>query len=75
MIHTITYIGVVAITAILMLLYDWRGLKEAKVKVAYFALYIPGFTLAILLLIYPNLPGPNQWMWPLFQPLAKLLLK
>ncbi|PWW08414.1 hypothetical protein DFQ01_101135 [Paenibacillus cellulosilyticus] len=70
-----THIAVVTLVAIGMLLFDWRGLTDIRTKIAYFSLYIPGFTLAILLIIYPNLPGPVQWMRPLFAPLAKLLFK
>ncbi|GMK38203.1 hypothetical protein PCCS19_12570 [Paenibacillus sp. CCS19] len=70
-----THIVVIVVVAALMLLFDWRGLKDVRTKTAYFILYIPGFTLAILLVINPSLPGPVQWMRPLFAPLAKLLFK
>lgn len=70
-----TNIAVILLIAIVMLLFDWRGLKDVRTKAAYFILYIPGFTLAILLIINPNLPGPIQWMQPLFAPLAKKLFK
>ncbi|MBD3920765.1 hypothetical protein H8B09_18510 [Paenibacillus sp. PR3] len=73
--HPKTYIVVILLIAILMLLFDWRGLKDAKTKAAYLILYVPGVALAILLVINPNIPGPVQWMQPLFQPLAKMLFK
>ncbi|WP_127534243.1 hypothetical protein [Paenibacillus kobensis] len=58
-----------------MLAYDWRKLRGARTIIAYLTLYISGFTIAFLLVINPNLPGPTQVLRPLFLPLAKLLLK
>jgi|GEM_PF-1135799 len=65
---------ILVLTAIVMLAYDWRRLRDARTVMAYSILYIGGYTIAVLLVFNPDLPGPNDVLRPLFSPLAKLLL-
>lgn len=52
----------VTITLVLIFLYQWPKLKknEKKVKIAFFSLMLLNWVLAVLLVIYPEMPGPGQ---------------
>ena len=68
--------GILGVTVILGLifLYQWPKLKknEKKVKIAFFSLMLMNWVLAVLLVIYPKMPGPGQlidFIYKSFKPL------
>ncbi|MWC27246.1 hypothetical protein [Paenibacillus sp. MMS18-CY102] len=63
------------VAAIAIVAYDWRSIKDTRTKIAYLVLFGSGFTLAVALLVYPELPGPSDLLRPILAPAAKLLLK
>jgi multisubunit Na+/H+ antiporter MnhB subunit len=56
--------GILGVTVILVLifLYQWPKLKKngRKVKMAFFLLMLLNWVLAVLLVIFPEMPGPGQ---------------
>jgi len=65
-------IGLLAIgTSIIMA--EWRGSKSKKMRVAMTSITLAATLLALLLLIYPGLPGPTQMMKLLFGRLDKMM--
>ncbi|MFF2446193.1 hypothetical protein ACFVSW_03745 [Neobacillus sp. NPDC058068] len=69
-------VGVIlGITALLVLihLWEWPKLKkyERKIKVVFFTLLTIGWLLAILLVLFPNMPGPSQLIDFIFKPFGK----
>lgn len=71
--------AVLGITAILafMTVYEWPKMKAQmkKEKMAFAALTILGGILALLLVFYPEMPGPTKWIDAVFKPLGKFLEK
>jgi multisubunit Na+/H+ antiporter MnhB subunit len=67
----------ITIVAILMVLYEWPGIKpgQKKEKAVLIGLTLMGWSLAITLLFLPNLPGPTQWIDTLFQPVKQIFPK
>ncbi|MEY2196586.1 hypothetical protein AB7942_28300 [Neobacillus sp. BF23-41] len=65
-------VGVVLIT-----LYEWPKINQnqKKEKAAFVTLTAMGWLLSILLLYFPDMPGPTQMIEKLFKPLGKLLEK
>jgi hypothetical protein len=59
----------------LIILYEWPKLKKNvwKVKVVFFTLITIGWLLAILLVLFPTLPGPSQLVDYIYAPLSRLL--
>ena len=57
-------VGILGVTVILVLIffYQWPVLKknEKKVKTAFFSIMIVNWVLAVLLVIFPEMPGPGQ---------------
>lgn len=70
---------VVAITFLvcLMFLYQWPKMNQhlKKDKVAFVSLTAIGWSLAILLIYFPDIPGPNKLIQAIFEPLEKMLAK
>lgn len=60
--------------AALALWVDYRQLRSRKLKIAYYVLYAGTLLLALALIVYPLLPGPNQFNRLVFAPLADWLL-
>ncbi len=56
--------GILGVTVILVLifLYQWPKLKKngRKVKMTFFLLMLLNWVLAVLLVIFPEMPGPGQ---------------
>lgn len=56
--------GIIGVTVILVLifLYQWPKLKKngRKVKIVFFSLMLLNWVLAVLLVIFPEMPGPGQ---------------
>lgn len=62
---------------IFMSLYQWPKLKknQKKEKAAFLSLLILGWALAILLIIFPDIPGPTQLIDWIYKPFGKILEK
>ncbi|MFK9093917.1 hypothetical protein [Bacillus salipaludis] len=62
---------------IFMSLYQWPKLKKNKKreKAAFLSLLILGWALAILLIIFPDIPGPTQMIDWIYKPFGKILEK
>lgn len=71
------WVQMFAITLIplLITLYEWPKLRHKGIrdKAAFSVLTGAGWILAILLIVYPNMPGPSQMAEVLFKPLAKFI--
>jgi 4-hydroxybenzoate polyprenyltransferase len=70
--------AVLGITLIitLMTLYEWSRMdpqKQKKEKAAFVTFTTVGWLLAILLVYYPELPGPTQVMEAIYKPFGKVL--
>lgn len=74
-----TWISVVGITlcVVLITLYELPKIKKSqkKEKTAFVTLTAMGWMLGILLLFFPDLPGPTQLISKIFHPLGKILEK
>ncbi|WP_307340472.1 hypothetical protein [Caldalkalibacillus uzonensis] len=68
---------IILVTVIVMLiaLYEWPKINrhEIKEKRAFIVLTVMGWGLAVLLLYFPDLPGPNEWVGKIFGPLKKFV--
>ncbi|WP_019119414.1 hypothetical protein [Brevibacillus massiliensis] len=69
-------LGITAV-ALILFLFEWPKLRHGmkREKRAFAVLTVIGWALAILLVMYPNLPGPSQVIDKLYKPLGKLLEK
>lgn len=72
----ITVIGI-TVCVVLIFLYEWPKMdrNQKKEKAAFVILTTMGWLLAILLLFFPDMPGPTQMIDMLFKPLSKMLEK
>ncbi|AVX07679.1 MULTISPECIES: hypothetical protein [Priestia] len=72
----ITVIGI-TVCVVLIFLYEWPKMdrNQKKEKAAFVILTTMGWLLAILLLFFPDMPGPTQMIDMLFKPLGKMLEK
>ncbi|MFE0299106.1 hypothetical protein [Priestia megaterium] len=72
----ITVIGI-TVCVVLIFLYEWPKMdrNQKKEKAAFVILTTMGWLLAILLLFFPDMPGPTQMIDMLFKPLGKTLEK
>jgi hypothetical protein len=57
----------------LIILYEWPKLKKnvRKVKVVFFTLITIGWLLAMLLVLFPTLPGPGQLIDNIYSPIGR----
>lgn len=73
------YASVIGITTavILITLYEWPKMKinQKKEKWAFISLTMIGWILAILLVFFPDMPGPTDLIDIIFKPMGKLLEK
>ncbi|MDR7002832.1 hypothetical protein [Neobacillus niacini] len=62
---------------LVMTLYQWPKLtqNQKRDKIAFLFLSILGWMLTILLIFFPDIPGPTQLVNSLYEPLGKLLEK
>jgi len=51
------------------------GRYSGKDKLAFSVLLAFGWVVTLLLVIYPELPGPTQWVDAVYKPLSKLIEK
>lgn len=58
-----------------MFLYEWPQMnrKQKKEKVTFIGLTAMGWLLGVMLVFFPDLPGPTQLFDNLFKPLGKML--
>ncbi|ETI68643.1 hypothetical protein [Neobacillus vireti] len=67
--------GIFGITALIVLIYlwEWPKLKKngRKIIVVFFTLITIGWVLAILLVLFPNMPGPSQLIDFIFKPIGR----
>ncbi|UVI28751.1 hypothetical protein [Paenibacillus spongiae] len=54
---------------------NWRGMKYWKEKAAFLMITSGGWLIAILLICFPNMKGPSEWISMIFKPLDLLLHK
>ncbi|WP_141430429.1 hypothetical protein [Bacillus sp. 03113] len=71
------WLAVLGITtwAVVLTFYEWPKMNpnQKKEKVTFVTLTTLGWLLAVLLLFFPNMPGPTQLLDYIFKPLSKLL--
>jgi uncharacterized membrane protein len=67
----------IMVIVILMTLFEWPKINQnqKKEKVAFVAITAISFLLAILLNMYPDMPGPTQLVESIYKPFAKILEK
>lgn len=68
--------GLTVIVAFIFL-YEWPQMnpKQKKEKAAFIGVTTMGWLLGVLLVFYPDLPGPTELFSMIFGPLGKLLEK
>lgn len=67
----------VTVIAFLIVLFEWPKMNQylLKEKATFAAITIIGWLLAILLIFFPDMPGPTQMVDAIYKPLGKLLEK
>ncbi|MCQ6561750.1 hypothetical protein [Paenibacillus mendelii] len=67
----------ITVILVLMAMYEWPKMdkKMKKEKSAFVAITIIGWLLAMLLVFFPDMPGPTQLVDAIYKPLGKLLEK
>ncbi|OPH58065.1 hypothetical protein BC351_24255 [Paenibacillus ferrarius] len=61
------------VLALVIYMMEARHEKSAKVKAAIGGISVIAMTIGILLLYFPELPGPTDWVLPLFNPLNRMI--
>jgi uncharacterized membrane protein len=63
--------------AVCIVLFQWPKIKprQKKEKAALISLTLLGWLLSCLLVWFPEMPGPGQWIDTIYKPLGKLLEK
>lgn len=71
-----TILGVTILVA-LITLYEWPKINfdQKKEKITYITLIAVGWLLAILLIFFPDMPGPAELVNMIYKPLGKILEK
>ncbi|PGY12943.1 hypothetical protein [Bacillus sp. AFS031507] len=67
----------ITICMILIALFEWPKMSrnQKKEKAAFVTITAMGWLLAILLLFFPDMPGPTQLIDKLFKPLGQIIEK
>ncbi len=67
----------IMVIIMIIILFEWPKINQVqkKEKVAFMALNAIGCLLAILLIFYPDMPGPAQLVEAIYKPLGKFLEK
>jgi uncharacterized membrane protein len=65
----------ITIVIVLMFLYEWPKMnqKQKKDKYTFVVLSAMSWILAVLLLFFPEMPGPTEMVDQIFKPLGKML--
>lgn len=71
----LSFVLAITVTVALIALFEWRQINQKlkREKIAFVTLTAVGWLLAILLVLYPDMPGPTQFVEAIFKPLGKLL--
>lgn len=66
-----------AAVLVFMVLYDWPKMTQQmkREKMVYGILTGLGAILSVLLVFYPEMPGPTQWFDVMYKPLVNLMEK
>lgn len=71
--------AILGTTAVLVFMTIWEWPKMEvhmkREKLVFVALTILGWVLAVLLVFYPDLPGPTQWLDAIYERLGNFLKK
>lgn len=69
--------GMVTAVATAIVLFEQSGIRHRprKEKAAFAALMAIGYLLAILLVHYPDIPGPDKWVEVVYKPLFGNILE
>jgi hypothetical protein len=67
----------ITVCVVLIVLYEWPKMdrNQKREKAAFVTLSMMGWLLAILLLFFPDMPGPTQMIEKVFEPLRKMIQK
>jgi multisubunit Na+/H+ antiporter MnhB subunit len=67
----------ITVVLVFMTIYEWPKMKVQmkREKIAFAVLTMLGGVLAFLLVFYPEMPGPTQWIAAIYKPLGKFLEK
>ncbi|MED1472732.1 hypothetical protein [Bacillus salipaludis] len=67
----------ITVCVVLIILFEWPKMEQnqKKEKTAFVTITAVGWILGILLLFFPDMPGPTQMIEILFKPLGKMLEK
>lgn len=65
----------ITLLAAAVFLWDWPKLSRQplNVRTSFIAVTVLGWALAVLLVFFPELPGPTQLVDAIFKPLGKIL--
>ncbi|TNJ67716.1 hypothetical protein FE784_02855 [Paenibacillus hemerocallicola] len=65
----------ITLLVVVIFLWDWPKLSRqpATLRTAFIAVTVLGWVLAVLLVFFPELPGPTQLVDTIFKPLGKTL--
>jgi hypothetical protein len=71
------YVAAITFLVVLIFLYEWPKIDKTKKKekITFLSLNLIGWVLAVLLIFFPDLPGPTQVVETIFQPLSNILEK
>lgn len=69
-----TVLGI-TVVLVFMTVLEWPKMKRhmKKEKIAFAAFIILGGVLAVLLVFFPEMPGPTQWIEAIYKPLGIVL--
>lgn len=71
------WISIAGLTLVVAMItvWEWSQVRRFPVrdKAAFVALMAVGWLLAVLLMLFPGLPGPSELVDKVFKPLGKLL--
>ncbi|NSL50808.1 hypothetical protein [Calidifontibacillus erzurumensis] len=71
------WIGILGVSFIIVCIFfiQWPKMKKysLKEKIVFLSMTFLGWILALLLIIFPDLPGPTQLIDTIFKPLGKIL--
>lgn len=67
----------IAILLVLIALYEWPKIEpnQKKEKASFILLTVFSGGMLALVLLFPDLPGPNKWLITIFKPLGDLIEK
>ena len=70
MVWSVEAIITLSIYVLLSVMFEWSKIKEKKEKVVFISLICSGIILSIVLLLFPEMPGPTQLVNIVFKPIG-----